>query len=109
MTRELQAWELREIEKNAARLDAESIERGGLRYWREVGRLVPCHCFFEAGRVAPVGQAEAEAAAAAKFMAEYRAMRRRVGRSAEEKGEARAAHGRGVRLVDVVTGESWTT
>ena len=37
----------------------------------------------------------------------YRANYR--GPSAEDRAEARAAHGRGVKLVNVITGTTWTT
>ena len=41
------------------------------------------------------------------FLAAYRAADR--GQSAEVRAGARAAHGPGVELVDVVTGRRWTT
>lgn len=42
-----------------------------------------------------------------EFLAEYR--RNYRGPSAEERFEARAAHGPGVVLMDMVTGHRWTT
>jgi len=42
-----------------------------------------------------------------EFLAEYRAAYR--GPSDEEKAEARAAMGAGVKMVNVITGDEWTT
>lgn len=44
----------------------------------------------------------------ALFLQDYRTARA-AGPSDEERAEARAAHGPGVTLVDVVTGQRWTT
>jgi hypothetical protein len=43
-----------------------------------------------------------------QFLAEYRKARA-GGPTAEERGEARAAFGPGVNLVDVITGHKWRT
>lgn len=45
----------------------------------------------------------------AEFAAQYRAMRNKHGFSDEERAEARAAHGAGVELVDVISGHRFTT
>lgn len=58
----------------------------------------------------PVDAAKCSAARSADnatFIATYRATYK--GPSAEERAEARAAHGAGVRLVNVVAGHAWTT
>jgi hypothetical protein len=49
----------------------------------------------------------AYAAAITEVFAAYRAAYR--GPSAEQRAEARAAHGAGVVLVDVISGHRWTT
>lgn len=43
------------------------------------------------------------------FCAEYRRINANRQPSAEERAEARAAHGPGVVLVDIITGKRWTT
>lgn len=43
-----------------------------------------------------------------RMIAEYREARKN-GPTAKERAEARAAHGPGVELVDIITGRRWTT
>jgi hypothetical protein len=45
------------------------------------------------------------------FFAEYRKAQKSKSKEqiAEERAEARAAHGRGVRITNIITGESFTT
>lgn len=55
----------------------------------------------------PEAQAAARLEELSAFAAEYRARYR--GPSPEQRMEARAAHGPGVTLVNVITGDQWTT
>lgn len=94
--------------KTQMRVDAHGIYR-----WK-IGNQVPPSVFLNRLGLTP-GEMKAHAAAGEvdmeEFAAEYR--RRQSERSpaeiAEEKAEARTAHGPGVELVNVFTGEHYIT
>lgn len=80
--------------------------------WASNDRLVPVDAARDHGvPVDPVIHAAAVEAETTAFLESYRkAMKRRSPAAvAAERAEARAAHGPGVTLVNVVTGESYTT
>lgn len=67
-----------------------------LDYWRWLGKP------FDHAKSVAAREADLDA-----FFAEYR--RNQQGPSDEERAEARAAHGPGVELVNVITGHTWRT
>lgn len=76
--------------------------------WTSNNAVCPLDACREYG--IPVDVAAQKAARDAEldaFAAAYRKAYR--GPSAEERAEARATYGRGVKLVNVLTGHSWTT
>ena len=103
-------------EKEASRLRksiAEDTYVGatGALFWVSSDHPVPLHCFRDAGTFPPPAQAEVEAGYAAQALINYK--RAQANRSpeqlAEEAYEDRAAHGPGVELVNVFTGERTIT
>jgi hypothetical protein len=84
--------------------------RGEFR-WRSNGAVVPPSCWSESRMADPMPenqQAERDAEVTA-FLAEYRAAAAGRPVSAEQRAEERAAFGPGVKLVNVITGETHTT
>lgn len=88
--------------------EAEAYSREGVWYWASNNAPVPLDAAKEYG--IPVNH-EAQKAAIDAYTAEalrhYRENYK--GPSAEQRAEARAAHGPGVTLVDIITGHKWTT
>ena len=76
--------------------------------WPENNAVVPPDVCREYGIPCGAEHLAARDAEIAAFVAEYR-RRQPAEPSAEERAEARAAHGAGVELVDVVTGRRFTT
>lgn len=89
------------------------IDRDGVARWTTNGRAIPADVaatYGATGRISALtvrNTARARYRETAEFLAAYRAADR--GPSAEERAEARAAHGAGVRLVNVLTGRAWMT
>lgn len=100
-----------EVERAAQQLREADIEDGIIR-WPSNGRVLPEDLVeFAAHLGLPVDPARCSAVRDAdldEFVAAYREARRN-GPTAEELAEAQAAHGPGVELVNVLTGERWTT
>ena len=103
--------------RESAERAAESCRTGatyvdGVMTWNSNGNVPPVECVALAAHLGmPVDIAKCNAARTAQqeaFFASYR-KRNRKGPSAEARAEARAAHGAGVKLVDVITGRTWTT
>lgn len=63
-----------------------------------------CEKPFDLTRSAAIGRAETD-----QFLADYRAMQAHTRPSPEEVSQARAAHGPGVTLTDVISGRAYTT
>ena len=106
--------ELREFTKTDAltgqTFDADAYTEDGGRVWRWASNdaVCPLDACEEYGIPCDVVEQEATRIRELdQFLAVYRANHR--GPSAEQRAEARAAHGPGVRLVDVITGHAWTT
>lgn len=100
-----------QLAQNAIHTDRVSTHNGIVR-WTSNGQVPPQEILdlwvhlgfqFDVGACRAV-QREEQAA----FLAEYRRARA-GGPTDEERFEARAAHGPGVELVDVITGRGWTT
>ena len=107
----------REAERNLQRVvdgDGFTIVDGVMR-WDSNGNVVPKEWVDLAIHAGLPADAEASDAVRdaefAVFLAEYREMRknRTPEQIEEERFEARAAHGPGVELVNVLTGETFTT
>jgi hypothetical protein len=84
-------------------------DANGVYRWKSNDR-VPFDDMLQSVGVDAECRAKCKAARSADndaFFAEYRANYK--GPSAEERAEARAAHGPGVTLVNVITGHKWTT
>jgi hypothetical protein len=92
------------------REDAYSEDGGRTWRWCSNGQVVPLDACREYG-IPCDGKAQAAAREAETdaFLAQYRAQRAGRQPSDEERAEARAAHGPGVRIVDIITGEGFTT
>jgi hypothetical protein len=91
---------------------SQAYERDGVWYWASNDR--PCPLDAAKGYNIPVDEAKQRAALDAyyaKTVDEYRRLKSRqtAADKAEQRASARAAHGPGVKLVDVFTGESFTT
>jgi len=90
---------------------ATTMDDDGAVRWLSNGRVPPADIIdFWAYLGLPVNVAACTRkrdAETARFLAEYRANARPPSR--EERIEARAAHGPGVRLVNVITGKSFIT
>ena len=110
MTRTWRTWELEEARQAHADLaDASAL----VLTWRSNGRhpmadmtqrWLLLGLVTDAQRLATAGARLREVEA---FLADARA--NALPPSAEERAEARAAHGAGVAMVNVVTGQRWTT
>jgi hypothetical protein len=95
--------------------DASDYYRGpaGELRWRSNDQVIPLHVWRESEMADP--QPAAQEAVYRRelraFLADYRRAqaRRTPEQIAEQRAEARAAHGPGVTLVDVVTGERYRT
>lgn len=88
-----------------------TITNGVIR-WNSNGRVPPADCVALAVQIGlPVNVAACTKARdidTAAFVKAYRKARKN-GPSAEERAEARAAHGPGVKLVDVITAKEFIT
>lgn len=108
-------WRTQEKLRNEAQLRTEATITNGVIRWNSNGQVPPDDLVALAVEIGlPVDAAATKAAGDADFkafMADYRKARRNRTAEviAEERAEARAAHGPGVKLVNIVTGEKWTT
>lgn len=91
--------------------DAYSYDGGKVWRWQSNGQVIPLDACREYGIPCDgAAQAAAREAEVDAFLAEYRRQKLAAGGpSAEERAEARAAFGPGARVVDIVTGEGFTT
>ena len=81
----------------------------GIRRWISNNAVIPvCVLENDACLIVPDEHRAAYDAETAAFFAEYR-LNQPAEPTDEERFEARAAHGPGVELVDVITGRRWTT
>jgi hypothetical protein len=95
-----------------AMLETEATLTGGVYRWKSNGSVPPAEVLESATREGLAIDLALNAAARSEelraFFAEYRA-RQPKEPSAEQRAEARAAHGPGVVLVDVISGRRFTT
>lgn len=93
-----------------ARAEKVDEEHGVVFRWEKPGNVVPIDV-LERGLVSiPPGQEEARAEEREEAFQRYR--EQKANRAAEkeaERREARAAHGEETDMVNVITGERWTT
>lgn len=100
-------------EREYLREHAEKVEteHGVAFRWKESGNVVPPDCLERALVSPPPGQEAArdeEREEAFQRYREQQAQRTEAQKEAQRR-EARAAHGEGTDMVNVVTGERWTT
>ena len=103
----LAPWRVAEVTRLRAAIAECVPDASGVRRWQTNGKCVPAHVFRDAFLTCSPAQEAAEQAEVSLFLAEYRRSARAP--SAEERCEARAAFGRGVRVVDVLSGRRYTT
>lgn len=108
-------WKVKEDQRHLAMFDTDVDLRDGVPYWKTNGRVPPWDIVqLWAANDKPVDE---EAASKARdeqqrqFIAEYRKAqaRRTPEQIEEERAMARAAHGPGVEMVNVFTGERYRT
>lgn len=90
--------------RNADRI----YEKDGALYWRSNDAVIPPSFFKDHGFPVPIRQEEAQKIYVEAVLNVYR-QSQPAKPSAEERAEARAAHGPGVELTDIVTGRRFTT
>lgn len=107
----MQPWESLEADRLRVELVEKTYRQDDALWWSSVKNPVPMGCFDDADLDAPAGQQAAIRKYNDAFFAAYRAARARrtPEQIAEERAEALAAHGPGVELVNVATGERWVT
>jgi hypothetical protein len=91
---------------------SQAYERDGVWYWATNDAPVPLDA--AKGYSIPIDTVKQQAALAAhydKVVGDYKRMQARqtAADKAEQRAQARAAHGPGVKLVDVFTGETFVT
>jgi hypothetical protein len=105
----------REAKRTRKRLreGAEKVEEdhGVVFRWKESGNVVPPDCLERAFIAQPPGQEAARTEEREEAFQRYRQQQanRTDAQKEAQRQEARAAHGEGTDMVNVVTGERWTT
>jgi hypothetical protein len=93
------------------RAEKVQTDHGLVFKWKESGNVVPPDCLERALVAQPPGQEAARTEEREEAFKRYR--QQQADRSQAEKEaqrqDARAAHGEGTDMVNVVTGERWTT
>ena len=104
-------WEIEESNRLAVSIAVDTHRKGEAVFWNSNGAPVPADCFERAGVPMPDGQAAALDRYYARVTNEYRAQRAAMTpeQLAEERMEIAAELGPGVKLVNVVSGETFTT
>jgi hypothetical protein len=104
-------WQKREQIRLRQSLTAETYCKDGAVLWRSNDAVVPPSTFREAGLPVPPAQEAARDRYVEQSIGEYRAAmaQRTPEQIAEQRAEATAAMGRGVKMVNVLTGETFTT
>lgn len=98
----------------ALRVRTDATSTGNVVRWKANGTCVPCEIMLMATVIAVTTEQERVATKAKRreeqdaFLAEYRAAQS-AQPSEEERANARAAHGPGVKLTNVLTGRTFTT
>lgn len=94
---------------DADKFGSTAYKQGNVWRWWSNEAPVPLDAAREYGiPIDPAAQQVALDAYYSEVIAAYRESRK-GGPSAEERAEARAAHGSGVQLVDIITGRKFTT
>jgi len=104
-------WRSDEVERNSASLRNDATIKNGVIRWKSNNSVPPADLVDHAVKIGlPVNAAKSHATRDKETRAFLRQYRRNYkGPSAEERAEARAAHGPGVALTNVITGHKWTT
>ncbi|UTC29713.1 hypothetical protein BAJUN_00830 [Bajunvirus bajun] len=108
---DLAIWKQREVERLRERFETSTYTANGVLFWQSNDAPVPVDCFRDAFCTAPEAQADACKAHTSAAIARYVEARKTVSADqlAEERFAARAAHGPGVVLVDLFSGERIVT
>ena len=110
--------EIPEAATNLQRDDAERLrdkfktdtyERRGALHWKSNNAVVPLHCFRDAYCSTPAGQDTAYERELEAFIRDYSAQNKNRVPSPEEQFEMKAAFGPGATVVDVITGQKFST
>jgi len=100
-------------EREHLREGAEKVQTDhGLTFqWKKSGNVVPPDCLERAFVAQPPGQEDARAEEREEAFQRYREQQasRSDAQKEAQRQEDRAAHGEGTDMVNVVTGERWTT
>lgn len=104
-------WQKREQVRLQASLRNETYEQDGAVLWKSNDAVIAPSTFREAGLPVPPAQEAARDRYVEQSIGEYRAAmaQRTPEQIAEQRAEATAAMGRGVKMVNVLTGETFTT
>lgn len=102
-------WEKRDVEKSRTKLQTDAYWKDGALHWHSNDAVVPTWVFDEAYCEMPAKQKAAREADEEAFIAQYRKNRSNRVLSDEERFEMRAAFGPGETVVDVFTGQKFTT
>ena len=104
-------WREEERKRLAADIqgDEASYQDGAARRWRSNDRIIPPHCYKDAGLECPAAHVAAYERETEAFLADYRKRMANHVPSEEEQFEMRAAFGPGVEVVNVITGRKHRT
>lgn len=108
---DLTSWKLDEVTRLRAKFRTDAYVLRGVLRWKSNQVPVPLDIFRDAHCTPPTAQADACDENTSRAIADYLAARSRMTDEdrVEEVMMARAAHGPGVTLVDVISGQHITT
>ncbi len=101
-------WREKEAARNREKIETETYDIDGVKYWKTNDSPVPYWVYDEAGLDCPEIQREAHDRHVGESIAEYREQMKNHVYSEEELFEMRAAFGPGVTVVNVLTGKKVT-
>jgi hypothetical protein len=103
----VQAWKIEQANRLRDKFETDAYFANGALRWKSNGRPVPATCFAEAFATPDALQVEIEKSETRAFLDAYR--RNPPPITDEDRFEARAALGRGVDVVNIVTGQTFRT
>lgn len=105
------AWDNKEAKRIKEKLENGSYIKNKVIYWSSVDRVVPNNIAEYAQYLGYDADLEKCSARRSEELQEFISAYRKSysGPSEEERAEARAAFGRGKKLVNVLTGDTWYT
>jgi len=102
-----QSWKVAEAKNLRAKFETDAYFADGALRWKSNDRPVPASCFADAFATPDALQVETERKETRAFLDAYRRNPPTI--TDEERFEARAALGRGVDVVNIVTGQTFRT